>query len=129
VRRHVSWFWWSQRHRRVGGRDAKEFAFIDEKVEILAITEHDRSNRECRADGWTLETRTLRRRRLRSGAVRGAGELSRRGPNDLGLDDVVPEQAQRLDSVQYISDLRRVGQAAARDVAMEHFAGFLGTAR
>ena len=96
---------------------------------MLAITEHDRWNRECRADGWTLETRTLRRRRLRSGAVRGAGELSRRGVNDLGFDDVVSEQAQTLNSVQYIRDLRRVGQAAARDVAMERFAGFLGTGR
>jgi uncharacterized protein len=36
---------------------------------------------------------------------------------------------QRLDSVQHIGDLRRVGQAAARDVAMEHFAGFLGAGR
>ena len=40
--------------------------------------------------------------------------------------NVVPEQVQRLDSVEHVSDLRRVGQAAARDVAVEHFAGFLG---
>jgi hypothetical protein len=61
--------------------------------------------------------------------VRYNTELSRRGLDKLGLDDVIPEQVQRLDSVQHIGDLRRVGQAAARDVAMEHFAGFLGAGR
>ncbi|MGO9157088.1 patatin-like phospholipase family protein [Mycobacterium sp.] len=61
--------------------------------------------------------------------VRYNPELSRRGLNDLGLDDVVPEEVQRLDSVQHISDLRRVGQAAADDVAAEHFAGFLEAGR
>jgi hypothetical protein len=44
----------------------------------------------------------------------------------LGLDDVVAEEVQSLDSVQHIDDLRRVGQAAACDVTLEHFAGFLG---
>jgi patatin-like phospholipase/acyl hydrolase len=58
--------------------------------------------------------------------VRYNPELSRRGLNDLGLYDVVPERVQRLDSVQHVGELRRVGQAVARDVALEHFAGFLG---
>jgi len=58
--------------------------------------------------------------------VRYNADLSRRGLDDLGLDDVVPEEVQGLDSVQRVGDLRRVGQAAARDVALEHFAGFLG---
>jgi Patatin-like phospholipase len=57
--------------------------------------------------------------------VRYNAELSRRGLDDLGLPELVPEQVQRLDSVEYVSDLRRVGQAAARDVVVEHFAGFL----
>lgn len=57
--------------------------------------------------------------------VRYNAELTRRGLDDLGLNDVVPEEVQRLDSVQHIGDLRRVGQAAARDVVPEHFAGFL----
>lgn len=61
--------------------------------------------------------------------VRYNAELSRRGLHDLGLDDVVPEEVQRLDSVQHIGDLRRVGQATAHDVALEHFAGFLGAGR
>lgn len=58
--------------------------------------------------------------------VRYNVELSRRGLDDLGLHDVVPEEVQRLDSVQQVGELRRVGQAAARDVAVEHFTGFLG---
>ena len=58
--------------------------------------------------------------------VRYNAELTRRGLDDLGLHELVPEQVQRLDSVEHVSDLRRVGQAAARDVAAEHFAGFLG---
>ena len=61
--------------------------------------------------------------------VRYNAELSRRGLDDLELHDVVPEHVQRLDSVQHVGELRRVGQAAARDVAMEHFAGFLGESR
>jgi hypothetical protein len=58
--------------------------------------------------------------------VRYNPDLSRRGLDGLGLHDVVPERVQRLDSVQAVGDLRRVGQAAARDVTLEHFAGFLG---
>ena len=61
--------------------------------------------------------------------VRYNAELSRRGLDDLGLHDVIPEQVQRLDSVQYVADLRRVGQAAASDVAVEHFTGFLEAGR
>jgi uncharacterized protein len=58
--------------------------------------------------------------------VRYNPELSRRGLDDLGLPDVIPEEVQRLDSISHVRDLSRVGQAAARDVAVEHFAGFLG---
>ena len=61
--------------------------------------------------------------------VRYNAELSRRGLDDLGLTDVVPENVQRLDSVEHISDLRRVGEAVARDVKPQHFAGFLGSRR
>jgi uncharacterized protein len=58
--------------------------------------------------------------------VRYNPDLSRRGLNDLGLHDVVPDAVQRIDSVEHVHDLCRVGQAAGRDVAQEHFAGFLG---
>jgi hypothetical protein len=57
--------------------------------------------------------------------VRYNAELSRRGLDELGLPDLVPEEVQRLDSVAHISDLGQVGQAAAGEVAAEHFAGFL----
>jgi hypothetical protein len=55
-------------------------------------------------------------------------ELSRRGLDELGLSDVVPENVQKLDSVQYIGDLRRVGRSVALDVTPEHFAVFLQAA-
>jgi len=43
----------------------------------------------------------------------------------LGLDRVRPEDVQRLDSVEHIDQLRQVGQAVAREVKREHFAGVL----
>jgi patatin-like phospholipase/acyl hydrolase len=61
--------------------------------------------------------------------VRYNAELSRQGLDDQGLQDVIPEQVQRLDSIKHVGALRRVGQAAAREVAVEHFAGFLGAGR
>jgi uncharacterized protein len=61
--------------------------------------------------------------------VRYNAELSRHGLDELGLPDLVPDRVQRLDSVAHIGDLRRVGQAAAREVAAAHFAGFLGPGR
>ena len=59
--------------------------------------------------------------------VRYNAELSRDGLDNLGLHDVVPEEVQKLDSVAHIDDLRRVGQAAAREVTADHFADFIGT--
>jgi len=58
--------------------------------------------------------------------VRYNPELSRRGLDNLGLPDLIPDEVQRLDSITHVDDLSRVGRAAARDVAVEHFAGFLG---
>jgi hypothetical protein len=60
--------------------------------------------------------------------VRYNAELSRRGLDELGLSDVVPENVHKLDSVQYVGDLRRVGRAVAVDVTPEHFDGFLQAA-
>src|SRR5947209_4555289 len=48
--------------------------------------------------------------------VRYNAELSYRGLDDLGLPKLVPEQVQRLDSVEHVGDLRQVGQAAAGDL-------------
>lgn len=57
--------------------------------------------------------------------VRYNAELTTEGLEALGLKDIKPENVQQLDSVQFIADLRRVGEAvAAQKVRAEHFAGF-----
>ena len=57
--------------------------------------------------------------------VRYNAELTSEGLEALGLKDVKPKNVQQLDSVQFIADLRRVGEAAAaQKVRAEHFAGF-----
>lgn len=57
--------------------------------------------------------------------LRYNAELTRPGLDELGLEDIQPEDVQRLDSVAHIGDLQRVGMRAARAVRREHFAGFL----
>jgi hypothetical protein len=57
--------------------------------------------------------------------VRYNAELTRAGLDALGLPDLLPGDVQKLDSVQHIEELRQVGRAVARDVALEHFDGFL----
>ncbi len=51
-------------------------------------------------------------------------ELTRAGLDALGLQDVKPEQVQKLDSVAYVKDLQRIGKAVGKQVLAEHFAGF-----
>jgi len=58
--------------------------------------------------------------------LRSNAELTRAGLDKLGLPDVRPEDVQRLDSIDHIGDLQRVGARTALDVAPKHFAGFLG---
>ena len=48
-------------------------------------------------------------------------ELTRNGLDALGLPDVQPKGVQRMDGVQHLDDLRRVGQAAAAQVLPQHF--------
>jgi len=53
-------------------------------------------------------------------------ELSREGLDALELRDLVVRNVRRMDSVKYIQDLIRLGQAVARrDVMAEHFDGFV----
>jgi len=53
-------------------------------------------------------------------------ELTREGLDALGLDSIEPADVQRLDAVENIPDLQRVGQAVAEQkVKIEHFEGFL----
>jgi len=54
--------------------------------------------------------------------VRYNAELTRPGLDALGLNDVLPERVQRLDSVTAMDDLARLGLAvAAAQVRPEHF--------
>ncbi len=49
-------------------------------------------------------------------------DLSREGLDALGLNDINPEDVQKLDSVDHIGELQRVGKAAAeKKVKGEHF--------
>jgi predicted acylesterase/phospholipase RssA len=56
--------------------------------------------------------------------LRYDADLTRAGLDAIGLTDVDPGHVQQLDSVQYIPEIQRVGQAAAKQVRKEHFAGF-----
>jgi uncharacterized protein len=57
--------------------------------------------------------------------VRYNAELTPDGLAGLGLSDVEPTNVQQLDSVEFVTDLQRVGKAVAeRKVKAEHFAGF-----
>lgn len=53
-------------------------------------------------------------------------ELTSPGLANLGLEDIQPEEVQKLDSIDYIADLQRIGQAVARQkVKIQHFSAFL----
>ncbi len=58
--------------------------------------------------------------------LRYNAELTPQGLAALGLSDIKPENVQKLDSVKYIADLQRIGQAVVqKKVNLDHFAGFL----
>ena len=56
--------------------------------------------------------------------VRYNAELSDQGLACLGLSDIDPETVKMLDSVEYMDDLSRVGQAVARQVSLTHLGPF-----
>jgi hypothetical protein len=57
--------------------------------------------------------------------LRYNAELTRAGLDTLGCADIAPERVQKMDSIEGIPELRRVGQAVAgRKVRPEHFARF-----
>lgn len=57
--------------------------------------------------------------------MRYNAELTEEGLGKLGLSGIVPEHVQALDSVDYVSELQRVGQKMAQiDVQEQHFDGF-----
>lgn len=58
--------------------------------------------------------------------LRYNAELTREGLNRLGLKDLSHEYVQRMDSVDYIADLQKIGRAIAEQkVRSEHFVKFL----
>jgi hypothetical protein len=57
--------------------------------------------------------------------VRYNAELTYEGLLALGLNDIEPKNVQQLDSVEFVSDLQRIGKAVAeKKVGAEHFAAF-----
>ncbi len=52
-------------------------------------------------------------------------DLSRDGLNTLGLPGIKPENVQKLDSIEYIDDLRKVGKKVAEEIEIEHFGDFM----
>jgi hypothetical protein len=52
-------------------------------------------------------------------------DLSREGLDALGLNDIKPQNVQKLDSVDYIPDLRKVGRKLAKEINIEHFGSFI----
>jgi len=58
--------------------------------------------------------------------LRYNAELTREGLDALGCRDIEPASVQQLDSIDSISDLRRVGKKVAETKVLErHFEGFL----
>jgi uncharacterized protein len=53
-------------------------------------------------------------------------ELSSEGLHKIGLGDIDPTKVGKLDSVEHIDDLSRVGQKLAQEVRLEHFGPFVG---
>lgn len=58
--------------------------------------------------------------------VRYNAELTRNGLDALGLNHIEPENVQKLDSIEHISELQEIGRAvAAKKIKPEHFVGFV----
>ena len=52
-------------------------------------------------------------------------DLSREGLDAMGLNDIKPRNVQKLDSIAYIPDLRKVGRKVAEEIKIEHFGNFI----
>jgi hypothetical protein len=52
-------------------------------------------------------------------------DLSSPWLNRRGLGDIDPGKVSKLDSVDYIGDLRRVGRRVGQEVKIEHFGTFI----
>lgn len=52
-------------------------------------------------------------------------DLSRAGLDALGFRDIEPKNVQKLDSVEFTGELRRVGRKVAEEVELAHFGDFV----
>jgi len=52
-------------------------------------------------------------------------DLSKAGLEELKLSDIKPENVQKLDSIDFIDDLRHIGKKVAEEVKIEHFGSFI----
>jgi uncharacterized protein len=52
-------------------------------------------------------------------------ELTKPGLTELGLPQVDPAKASKLDSIDCMDDLERIGQAVAREIRLEDFGSFV----
>ena len=57
--------------------------------------------------------------------MRYNADVTREGLDALGLQHIEPCNVQQMDSVAHISELQEVGRAVAKQVNIDHFAGFL----
>jgi uncharacterized protein len=57
--------------------------------------------------------------------VRYDPDVTAPGLQALGVDDVRPENVQVMDSVAFVDDIRRVGEAFGRKVSLDHLRGFV----
>lgn len=57
--------------------------------------------------------------------VRYNADLTADGLRTLGLTEVEPKHVQKMDSTKHIPELRKVGEAAAQQIASAHFEGFV----
>ena len=58
--------------------------------------------------------------------VRYNAELTAEALSVLGLPDIRPDHVQKMDSVEHIAELQKIGQKVAeRDVKSSQFEGFL----
>jgi patatin-like phospholipase/acyl hydrolase len=57
--------------------------------------------------------------------VRYNAELTSPWLNKVGMGDIDPNKVSQLDSVDYISDLRRIGQRVGQEVSLAHFDTFI----
>ncbi|MGH9874768.1 MAG: patatin-like phospholipase family protein [Pyrinomonadaceae bacterium] len=57
--------------------------------------------------------------------MRYNADVSREGLDALGLKHIEPSNVQQMDSVDHITELQEVGRTVAKQVNIDHFAGFL----